>query len=246
MSTPSQLAANRRNSQSSTGPRTDAGKATSSRNSTRTGLYARSLLIDGEDPDELAALQQDYFETCDPQGALECGLVSELIRSEWLLRRMSAVESQMWDLSSPAARQDDTYDPAHHFAYVYDRLENRLVVLQRRVASLSRAYHRALQDLTRLQSLRAKIKAVQAAAPASTPPARMPGNRPAEIGFVPSNSTLSALALSPQPPIPPPAPATIWNPESVGPKAFQGWKSSVENVHTCGPLRSLLCSCKIR
>jgi hypothetical protein len=174
MATQAQVNANRRNSQLSTGPRSQAGKTASSRNSTRTGLYAKSLLIDGEDPEELAALQQDYFDSCDPQGPLETALVLELLRSEWLLRRMATVETHMWNISAPYARDADGYDEATHFAHVYVRLEDRLIVLQCRVASLSRTYHRALQDLTRLQSQRAKRPT---SAPSATPSP--------EIGFVP-------------------------------------------------------------
>jgi len=202
MATPAQLKANRRNSQSSTGPRTAAGKTASSRNSTRTGLYAKSLLIEGEDPDELAALQQDYFDSCDPQGPIETALVLELLRTDWLLRRMATVETHIWNLSTPYARDRDGYNPATHFAHVYYRIEDNLVVLQRRVASLSRSYHRALHDLTRLQSLRAKRPTTQTPAPAPPPSA--------EIGFVPSITARrmprSAAASSPAPGSPAPGP----------------------------------------
>jgi hypothetical protein len=185
MATQAQITANRRNSQLSTGPRSQAGKTASSRNSTRTGLYAKSLLIDGEDPEELAALQQDYFDSCNPQGPLETALVLELLRSDWLLRRMATVETHMWNISAPYARDADGYTEANHFAHVYNRIEDRLIVLQRRVASLSRSYHRALQDLTRLQSQRAKRP---------TPPPPAPSSP--EIGFVPS-ITPEARAISP-------------------------------------------------
>jgi hypothetical protein len=136
MATPAQTAANRRNSQSSTGPRTETGRITSSQNSTRTGLYAKSLLIHGEDAKELAALQQDYFDSCDPQGALETALVRELISSDWLLRRMATIETQLWDSHVCSIRKIDGYNKAHHFAYVYYRIEDRLIILQRRAASL--------------------------------------------------------------------------------------------------------------
>jgi hypothetical protein len=117
---------------------------------------------------------------------------------------MATVETHMWNISAPYARDADGYDEATHFAHVYVRLEDRLIVLQRRVASLSRTYHRALQDLTRLQSQRAKRP--------TTPPPAAPST---EIGFVPQIPQLrseprtvsaAAPAPGPQPPAPPSPP----------------------------------------
>jgi hypothetical protein len=48
MATQAQIDANRRNSQRSTGPVAAAGKAASCLNAVKTGLYAESLLIQGE------------------------------------------------------------------------------------------------------------------------------------------------------------------------------------------------------
>src|SRR5690349_13340048 len=44
------LAANRANAQLSTGPATPAGKAASSQNSFKHGLYSKQIVIKGEDP----------------------------------------------------------------------------------------------------------------------------------------------------------------------------------------------------
>ena len=45
MSTEAQQNANRENAKKSTGPRTEAGKAASSRNALKSGMHARSLVI---------------------------------------------------------------------------------------------------------------------------------------------------------------------------------------------------------
>jgi hypothetical protein len=58
MSSQLKIESNRRNSQKSTGPRTPAGKAASSLNHTKSGLYAKSQIIIGErqsDFEDLAA-----------------------------------------------------------------------------------------------------------------------------------------------------------------------------------------------
>ena len=43
-----QMAANRANAQKSTGPRTEEGKAISSQNALKHGVYSRSDILDGE------------------------------------------------------------------------------------------------------------------------------------------------------------------------------------------------------
>ena len=56
MATEAQTAANRRNAQNSTGPKTAAGKARSRRNAEKHGLYAESTVIAGESSSEFADL----------------------------------------------------------------------------------------------------------------------------------------------------------------------------------------------
>ena len=61
-----QKQANRRNALNSTGPRTPAGKARSSRNAVTHGLLSnQALILDGdgaEDPNELEVLRDEMFE----------------------------------------------------------------------------------------------------------------------------------------------------------------------------------------
>ena len=51
-----------KHSHKSTGPRTASGKAASSQNALRHGLASGTILIPGEDPEQLAALQQALIE----------------------------------------------------------------------------------------------------------------------------------------------------------------------------------------
>ena len=50
MSTEKQINANRQNAQKSTGPKTAEGKATSSKNAVKHGLFAEEAVIYGENP----------------------------------------------------------------------------------------------------------------------------------------------------------------------------------------------------
>jgi hypothetical protein len=58
MATLTQIEANRRNAQHSTGPRTAEGKAASSMNALKTGIDAQSSVIPGEDAAALVALTE--------------------------------------------------------------------------------------------------------------------------------------------------------------------------------------------
>jgi hypothetical protein len=76
MTSEAQRAANQRNAQKSTGPRTEEGKARSSANSLKHGAYSgRQDIITSsilaEDPEEVIELVTDIIDELDPQTALE-------------------------------------------------------------------------------------------------------------------------------------------------------------------------------
>jgi len=97
MSTQRQIDANRQNALKSTGPRTPEGKAVSSRNALKSGLDAESQIVRGENPEDLTALQLEYFDRFRPLSPNERYQVDTMIRSEWILRRFFRVEPQLWE-----------------------------------------------------------------------------------------------------------------------------------------------------
>jgi len=95
MPTDSQISANRSNSQHSTGPRTEQGKAASSRNALTHGLFTtRDFVQPGEEDafDEMAAT---YRAELNPQTLLEETYVAAIISATWRLHRCSKVEAGM-------------------------------------------------------------------------------------------------------------------------------------------------------
>src|ERR1017187_7627878 len=151
MSTPSQIAANRLNAQHSTGPRSAQGKAASCANSLKTGLYARSQTIAGEDPVELRALADSYFLRWEPATPEESFLVATLVDSEWLLRRYSLTDAKLWDYKGD---DDSVRDNSNGIGLNFIRCREYFPLLQRRIDSAQRSFHRALRDLERLQTKR--------------------------------------------------------------------------------------------
>jgi hypothetical protein len=96
MATPSQLLANRANAQKSTGPRTDAGKATSSLNALKHGLDSQSITIPGEDPAEFDTFADQYRDEFHPRSVSESFHVDTMIRADWTKRRLQRMETDLY------------------------------------------------------------------------------------------------------------------------------------------------------
>ncbi|MBV9762236.1 MAG: hypothetical protein JO340_16870 [Acidobacteriaceae bacterium] len=92
MPTPTQIAANRKNAQLSTGPTSPEGKATSSLNAVKTGLTGRTVLLPGDDASLYEAHVAAFFSRHQPAGDEECNLVQSLADTEWRLLRIPALE----------------------------------------------------------------------------------------------------------------------------------------------------------
>jgi len=93
---PRRLAANRRNAQKSTGPKT----------ALRHCLTTKHAVTEQESDSEFAALRRHFFSELKPVGPLETVLVQQLIMSAWRLRRLRAIESGLVDI--PLTQQAPT------------------------------------------------------------------------------------------------------------------------------------------
>jgi hypothetical protein len=88
------LQANAANAQLSTGPKTAEGKARSSRNAIKLGMFCKKLLVGGEDPAELKAMREGMLRRLNPRDALELAVVEQIVTSHWKLRRLTAAEHE--------------------------------------------------------------------------------------------------------------------------------------------------------
>jgi hypothetical protein len=73
----------RANSRKSTGPRTPEGKDRSRFNATKHGLTARSVLLPGEDPSQLAARQQQLIDDLQPRHSAEITAIELMAGAIW-------------------------------------------------------------------------------------------------------------------------------------------------------------------
>ena len=141
MSTEAQIAANRRNAEASTGPRTAEGKARVSRNSTTFGLYSAGDVVRPEEESLYQAFCDDFQQQLAPQGAMETTLAAEIVHAAWRLRRCAAAESALETQSG----LDPMLDPATAAAWNS---------IDRARAQALRHFQRATAELRRLQNER--------------------------------------------------------------------------------------------
>ena len=92
-----QIAANQRNAQHSTGPKTVNGKTVSKMNALKHGILSTQVLVRGrhgkESTREFTALHRRFTEDLRPAGPLEEMLVDQIVTAHWRLRRALTAES---------------------------------------------------------------------------------------------------------------------------------------------------------
>ena len=147
MSTQNQIAANRRNSQKSTGPTSDEGKATVAQNNFRHGLRGKFRVLDGvENQAEYEAFLDRLIQDEKPIGEAELSLVVKMAESTWLSKR--AVRMQDLCFAREAAQDDGQGG----IAVSLD--EKQLETYLRYQAAQDRAYQRASSELQKRQKER--------------------------------------------------------------------------------------------
>jgi hypothetical protein len=80
------------NAITTTGPRTEHGKATSARNAIRTGLYTARDFIRPEEEEEYGQTLLQLMDELAPEGVLEQTFANEIMGANWRLRRCRLVE----------------------------------------------------------------------------------------------------------------------------------------------------------
>ena len=167
---------NRENAKKSSGPKTAEGKAASSKNALKHGIYSKFACIPGEDPEKLDALREDLRAEHQPASLTEEMLVDELAHHYWRIKRYRYLESHMWTTPGRYAQGDLCADTQrvvwmidHGLAALYHRALN----------SAERSFHRTLKTL---QETKKATRTLVSAAPAV-----LPTFRKAASGFVPQN-----------------------------------------------------------
>jgi hypothetical protein len=177
MATPAQIAACVANAQHSTGPRSPEGKAVSSRNSLKLGLYSLANVLPGEDPAAFDQLLHDFEDEFHPEGPAETRLVHELVHAIWLERRYTRIETEVIKLRF-ASLSPDQRELGLGAIYIQDAEGlNVLHKIERRRSAAHRQARNAIAEIRRLQNQR--LQTVNPSAPAMTSSKAKPAHHPA-------------------------------------------------------------------
>lgn len=157
------LEANRLNAQRSTGPKSAGGLARSSFNGLKHGLYAREVVLPGEDIAAFDGLLASMIQELQPRGRAEEGMVRRAADIWWRLGRTASIEA---GLLSPSWSDDPRAERRHSgggplvdgFRVALDDTKT-LDQLGRYEARLERALKRTFDLLFQMQALRRRMAA---------------------------------------------------------------------------------------
>ena len=149
MMTKAKLAANQRNAQKSTGPRTPSGKAIAAMNALKHGLCAHTPVVPGEDSAEFATFAAGWVDHLQPSDPHQSSLAEQVILAAWQLRRVPLLRAGL--LAREIRRDAQRQEPIHPYAIDADSYV-QLSRIDRHQVVLERTFRQCLKELKELQS----------------------------------------------------------------------------------------------
>ena len=155
-----QLTADRANAQLSTGPRTDAGKRTSSLNAVKTGLTGQTVLLPSDDATLYENHLQRFIADHQPEAGRESELVQSLADAQWRLNRIPGLEMAIFargriEFAEKFAEYDESMAAALVDGETIVVYQRELRNLHTQEGRLRRHYEKDLAELKDLQAQRA-------------------------------------------------------------------------------------------
>src|SRR6476619_1718939 len=144
MASPAQILANRENARQSSGPKTDTGKQTSSRNAIRHGLTSTQIVLPGEDQSAYEELLRGMHQSYATANEAERVLVDQIAANAWRLMRAQRVETAFF-----AKLAEGAEDPAEAIALAFIEKPKEVARMHRYVAAAQNAYYKAIKELAK-------------------------------------------------------------------------------------------------
>lgn len=151
MTSKSQIIANKQNALQSTGPRTIEGKVKASQNALKHGLLSQNLIFRAENREELETFSQRLYTTLCPQGMMEELLVEKIISAVWRLRRVTAVEQEIFN------KENNFYGLTTLEECFRGSNGSCIHILSRYESTLERHLYKAIHELQRIQAMRLEL-----------------------------------------------------------------------------------------
>jgi len=193
MATEAQINANRANAQKSTGPRTEEGKARSSRNAAIHGLCAQSPQLPGEPPDFFETLLARYNNELCPIGCLEEDLTFRMaVATQRMLRARRFEDGYLEervrdDALNPVLRPGNDADRLA-WAFHIDCLKDKtLDHLNRYTRAAQRDYDNCRDTLLKMQAGRKTAEAAEPAPALAPAPPPTPRQAPTQEEYAETN-----------------------------------------------------------
>jgi hypothetical protein len=175
MATESQINANRENAKLSTGPKTEEGKAKSSCNNTKFGLFATNNCVQPEEREDYENFSTALWTTLAPADPVEEVTAAEFVRNAWRLRRCAMAEETLGEIVARfQASQNKARNTDHPAAdpMIYPTYLPTQTAIDRARTSAQNGMRRAKADLDKMQAARkSRPAAVLQVEPKSTPAA---------------------------------------------------------------------------
>jgi hypothetical protein len=142
--TPLQHLAAITNSQKSTGPKTEAGKAVVSQNAVTHGLASCFVVMPWEEAAEYEELYDGFEAEFPPANAVEKELLDSMVQARWLVRRSLLLQQLCFQPDLPAC------------------MDTKLALYLRYQTTHERAFHKAYAALLKIKAEREKSQTVAA------------------------------------------------------------------------------------
>jgi hypothetical protein len=159
MATPKQIAANRKNAEKSTGPKTEKGKSVTRLNAKRDGFTGQVTTLSDEDRPVFEKFKSQFIADLAPKTTLELSLANSIAWDTWRLNRLRAVEMNMYALGTdnlePGAENNNpqvrtALAAAATFAKESEKFARMSIYEQR----MNRGIHKNMEALHKLQAER--------------------------------------------------------------------------------------------
>ena len=159
MASAAQVLANQQNAQLSSGPRTEAGKAASSRNAVRHGLTGAFRVLAHEDQHEFDQLSTRLVDEHEPKTEHQLFLVEQLAKSQWNLARAQRLLSRALDHMAglPMDEQDPDTAIVRH---MHKTNPNAFQILDRHAKNCESSYYRAYNELKKAKQIQNEANSV--------------------------------------------------------------------------------------
>lgn len=116
-----QVTANRKNALLG-GVKTTAGKAVSSRNATKFGIFSKTVVLEEIEDEELyKQFRAQYFEELQPIGIVESTLVDRMVSLQWRLARVPRAERAMIEKGRLEAKMKHRLEEEQHVMFHAER-----------------------------------------------------------------------------------------------------------------------------